>query len=73
MKLRYLYERHSGEGDPCVIQWVTTTPDREEIALGVGICCWMYVCEYGSVGQRSEENWTRYEKTTEKNNAHDRT
>ena len=62
MKLRYLYERHSGEGDPCVIQWVTTTLDREEITLGVGICYWVYVCEYGNSGRRSKADRTMYEK-----------
>ena len=37
-----------------MIPWVRTTLGREEITLGVGICCGVYVCEYGSIGRRSE-------------------
>ena len=55
------YKRHPGKGDPCVRPWVRTTLGREEIALGIVICCWVYVCEYGSVGRRSEADRTSYE------------
>ena len=60
--MTYVHQRHSGEGDLCVIPWVRTTLGREEFTLGVGICCWVYVCEYGSVGRRSEEDRTRHEQ-----------
>ena len=73
MTLRYVYQRHSGDGNPCVIQWVRTTLGRDEITLGVGICCCVYVCEYGSAGRRSEADRTRYEQKPKKWNAHDRT
>ena len=61
MTLRYVYQRHPGEGDPRVIPWVRTTLGREEITLWIGICCWVFVCEYGSVGRRSEADTTSYE------------
>ena len=70
MTLRYVYQRHSGEGDPCVIPWVRTTLGREETTLRVGICCWVYVCEYDSVGRRSEEDRTRYEQNNRKEGTH---
>ena len=52
-------QKHSWERDPCVIPWVRTTLGREEIAVVVGICCWVYVCEYGIVGQRKKVDRTR--------------
>ena len=69
MTLRDVYQRHSGEGDPCVIPWVRTTLIREEITLGVGIC-WVYVCEYGSVGRRSAADRTRYEQNNRNKGTH---
>ena len=70
MTLRYVYQRHPGEGDPRVIPWVRTTLGREKITLAVGIWCWVYVCEYGSVGRRSKEDRTRYEQNDRKKGTH---
>ena len=70
MTLRYVYQRHSGDGNPCVIQWVRTTLGRDEITLGVSIRCWVYVYEYGSRGRRSKSDTIRYEKKTKKAGRH---
>ena len=52
--LRYVYQRHSGDGDPSVIPCIRTTLDRKGVKLGVGIRGRVYVCQYGGAGRPSE-------------------
>ena len=63
MTLRYVPEALGGEGSMRVTLGKASL-GREEITLGVRICCWVYV--YSSGGRRSEADRTRYEQKNRK-------
>ena len=55
--------------DPCVALGKGSL-GREEITLGVRICCWVYVYSNCSGGRRSEADRTRYEQKIVKKETH---
>ena len=63
MTLRYVPEALGGE-ESMRVALGRASLGREEITLGVRICCWVYV--YSSGGRRSHAERTRYEEKKRK-------
>ena len=68
MTLRYVPEALGGEGSMRVTLGKASL-GREEITLGVRICCWVYVYSNCS-GGRSEADRARYEQKNRKQETH---